>query len=168
MSILNRWRQIGKRYFWPHLLLGVVAASFGAPSILGNNEQQAVLSTSTSVNQTATISPEHIVRQEFSRQSVQSVSIWHQQAIRRFLTKLAFAISPQINETFSVDEEEHLLLSVYDWPVVNTLTELLLSNQIAHLGYSIENANYHFPVQQKLGLWLVKLGGLRAGPLSSL
>lgn len=168
MSILNRWRQIGKRYFWPHLLLGVVAASLGAPSILANNEQHAVLSTSTSVNRTAQSFPEHIVRQEFSRQSTQAVSIWHQQAIRRFLTKLAFAISPQINETFSTEKTDDSLLSVHDWAIVNTLTELLLSNQTNSLVYSTESANYHFPVQQKLGLWLVKLGGLRAGPFQSL
>lgn len=168
MSILNRWRQIGKRYFWPHILLGVVAASFGAPSIFSSNEQQAVLSTSTSVNRTAQSFPEHIVRQEFSRQSTQAVTVWHQQAIRRFLTKLAFAISPQINETFATEKVEQSLLTAYDWAIVNTLTELLLSNQTHSLIYSTEKPHDSFPIQQKLGLWLVKLGGLRAGPSQSL
>lgn len=168
MSILNRWRQFGKRYFWPHLLLGVVAASIGAPSILANADQQALSTTPTSVNRlNSSVQPisDNGLWQNVSRQSAQSVNPWHQQAIRRFLTRLAFAISPQNEDSFVSDEAPFSDLSVYDWTIVDSLTGLLTSNRIV-VSYQLFASliRHDHLVGQGAALWLVKQGGLRAGP----
>lgn len=169
MGILNRWRQFGKRYFWPHLLLGVVAAGISSPSILANTEQHALsTTTSTSVNRLnnsiQSISDNGLWL-DVSRQSVQTVTPWHQQAIRRFLTRLAFVIVPQADDAFVAEGHHFNPLSAYEWAIVDSLSALLSSNQLTiPRQFSTVSIESDHSTEQLIGLWLVKLGGLRAGP----
>ena len=168
MGILNRWRQFGKRYFWPHLLFGVVAASIGAPSVLANTEQHALSTTSASVNRlnaSIQLISDNGLWQDVSRQSIQSVNPWHQQAIRRFLTRLAFVIVPQSDDVFVAKENRFTELSVYEWTIVDSLASLLSSDRIIiPRQYAPSTIDHEHLAGQTAGLWLVKLGGLRAGP----
>lgn len=171
MGILNRWRQFGKRYFWPHLLLGVVAASIGAPSILANTGQQTLsATTATSVNRfnnsIQSIS-DNSLWAGVSRQPIESINPWHQQAIRRFLTRLAFVIVPQNQDVFASDNSRFHELSLYEWSIVDSLTALLASTHITipHQ-YAAVFVDEDRLAGQRAGLWLVQQGGLRAGPVS--
>ena len=94
MGILNCWRQFGKRYFWPHLLLGVVAAGIGVPVLLANISQQ----TLTHLNTSSVVEHQlNIERGLWQARLAQSSSInpWQQYAIKRFLTRLAIEVNAQ-------------------------------------------------------------------------
>ncbi|RLR17572.1 secA regulator SecM, partial [Sodalis-like symbiont of Bactericera trigonica] len=98
MGILNRWRQIGRRYFWPHLLLGMFAASFGVPVLPGVG--QAMLHKADSC---PSLSRQSAFQAGFSqlarlkdvpRRPTYAVDYWHQHAIRTVIRHLSIAWAP--------------------------------------------------------------------------
>ncbi|SQI42506.1 Secretion monitor precursor [Leminorella richardii] len=171
MGILNRWRQFGRRYFWPHLLFGVVAASVGAPVNLDGLPQQVSLSTAFSqldANNTAVPGMGQLALfHTADPRPLQNLNSWQRFALRNYLTRLAASFQ-QVN----ADEEivkaaqkgssdlSHCalldFLSVSSATTKRQLPQLLVKLSPADVFYSPHPVRF----------WLARVQGIRAGPLA--
>ncbi|MGM3174532.1 secA translation cis-regulator SecM [Dickeya lacustris] len=161
IGILNRWRQFGRRYFWPHLLLGMVAATLGLPANFSESRD-----TSTEPNAVPTVSRQHVsyfnlhdlvALKDSRRRSLLSNDFWHQHAIRTVIRHLSFALTPAVAVTDVTSDHRQALLE--------TLNALLIRDTpLAFSGVSVVPPP-HTTLSYHTGLWLSQVQGIRAGPM---
>lgn len=170
IGILNRWRQFGRRYFWPHLLLGMVAASLGVSTNLTQTELAAVPNTSSSLNRLSIGSTglTNLALLQAHRRPAFGVDYWQQHALRTVIRHLSFALAPQVAYT-AVPEviiQEAEPLHVQQLALLVTLNALLTHESKPSVIIRqtrqplILSTHQHQP-----GLWLAQVQGIRAGPI---
>ncbi|MBS0848478.1 secA translation cis-regulator SecM [Citrobacter sp. JGM124] len=164
ITILNRWRQFGRRYFWPHLLLGMVAAGLGLPALSGNTEPGVSAATSTTGHNTLrqVRFDSLILLQENTRRASFNVDYWHQHAIRTVIRHLSFAMVPQ---ALSISDQNEPLKAQHS-ALLDSLSILLTQEGkppvlVRHTArQTLSEADIFNTVT-----WIRQLQGIRAGPL---
>ncbi|MGA9609851.1 MAG: secA translation cis-regulator SecM [Rouxiella badensis] len=175
IGILNRWRQFGRRYFWPHLLLGMVAASLGVSTNLSQTELASVTNTSSSLNRLniGTRGLTNLAWLQAHRRASVGVDYWQQHALRTVIRHLSFALAPQV-VTYSVASPE---LASADAEPLHVQQMALLVTLNSLLTHEAKPPVIIRDTQQLLltasathqpGLWLAQVLGTRAGPYSLL
>lgn len=164
ITILNRWRQFGRRYFWPHLLLGMVAAGLGLPVFSGGAAPG--LSTATAAADHNTASRVRfdslILLQENARRTSFCVDYWHQHAIRTVIRHLSFAMVPQ---PLSV-AHENAPLKAQHFALLDSLSVLLTQEGLppAIVRHTVQQTFLEVEVFNTV-TWIRQRQGIRAGPL---
>ncbi|MCD1125962.1 secA translation cis-regulator SecM [Jinshanibacter sp. LJY008] len=169
MGILNRWRQFGRRYFWPHLLLGVVAAGIGAPASLNGLPQQVSLSAAFSdvnpINPAVPGVGQLALSREINTRPLQNLNPWQHFAIRNYLTRLAvsFPQDEDIPDEVKVSDDKLTLShhALLDSLSIQAAIEATLPSTVSRL-IPFESTFILHPVR----FWLSKVQGIRAGPSS--
>lgn len=166
MSIFRLWRQLGRRYFWPHLLLGMVAASVGLPAGLNNAQVSMLLPPAEHKSGNTSKmagSLHHSALQVSKRHGWYGVDSWQTGVVFPGMVRhFSFSLVPQIFAVHppSLPLTEVSLPLTIPSPVLTArnLLPLMLSMLAGHL--SVQG---FAPAS-----WLSQVCGIRAGPADAI
>ncbi|MDC9580984.1 secA translation cis-regulator SecM [Xenorhabdus sp. PR6a] len=179
MSILNLWRQFGRRYFWSHLLLGMVATGIGAPTVfagVAENLHHTNTSSAQGSRTQALSSFEHLFKlhllqlKSVQRQPANYLNYWQQHAVRNVIRQLSFVFSvaePVRNEGAN---ESHRVSSPSMQQLMLDTLHAILTQAPAPFGEIIPDIAvvvFVLPDIHTPALWVAKVQGIRAGPTNA-
>ena len=162
IGIFSRWRQLGRRYFWPHLLLGMVAASLGLPAYAQSSEPKANDSPISSLFVGNVVHFDHLIRlQESARRPNFNVDYWHQHAIRTVIRHLSFSMTPPAQ----AEADQAVPLAAQKLALIGSLQALLTSPaQSLTVVEPQQNLRHNEPQILSSADWQAAIHGIRAGP----
>ncbi len=171
IGILNRWRQFGRRYFWPHLLLGMVAASLGVSTNLSQTELASVTNTSSSLNRLniGNRGLTNFAWLQGNRRASIGVDYWQQHALRTVIRHLSFALAPQV-VTYNVVTHTAVSADVEPLHVQQLALLVTLNSLLTHetkppvIIRDTQQTLLTASDQYQPGLWIAAGLGIRAGP----
>lgn len=165
IGIFSRWRQLGRRYLWPHLLLGMVAATFGLPACAQNAEPTSNDSPISSLFVGNVVHFDHLIRlQETARRPSVNVDYWHQHAIRTVIRHLSFSMTP-CGELHGASAAP---LAAQKLALIGSLQALLISPAQPAVNPTSQAAPRTFVFRSFTAAdWLAAAHGIRAGPFNA-
>lgn len=174
MGILNLWRQFGRRYFWSHLLLGVVATGIGLPAILTAIVQNQNVPINASVaerqNQALTAFDNLFAfaqKNNHQRPSSSfSVNYWQQHAVRNVIRQLTFAFSTLESDSEEAKDPLQQAKLLKPQVMIDTLHAMLAQRPVQYEEPILKPFNIDSlqVVVCQPAMWVSQVHGIRAGP----
>jgi len=167
MNILDLCRHFGKRYFWPHLLLGIVTASIGIPTTLAKVTENMSHTSQLLPHYQQNLALDHLIAASKYRIFYNfGANYWHKHALRNMIRQLTFVFSAQ-----ETQKQLDANLSAHNKPIslYNMLDTLysMINLSVFHpneqnFSYLLTQSSYH--VTYQTALWVAWGQGIRAGP----
>ncbi|WKX25951.1 secA translation cis-regulator SecM [Tatumella ptyseos] len=162
IGLISRWGKLGRRYLWPHLLLGIVAAGLGLPFTNGliTNTNDTALSNKLSISPQARI--HHLIRlHERVLRPTYVQNFWHQQTLRTVIRHLSFSLPrTQSREPAYSQLTVKSLVALYSLITLLTSAAALKASRLF-----CQRLVARTPMVFSTGHWVAQVRGIRAGPL---